>query len=342
MADLGPATKNAEEAMGDAEEQMSALDKAVAALGVDAGSTGIARINEELVGFQEQLKVAKLQAKGFSAELAKTVVEAFPKIDGDVINVTDEEQKSLDELFARYHELRLAQEKVKRIQLGVELANQSTEAEELSENIRAVESAYIAGEIGLQKYQSALTDLKFQLQMTNPVFSTMFDTLQQAGRQVADSIAKSLMKMEFSLSSFNDIAQQLIQKIISQFIQMAIVNRIMNNVFGATLPVIGGGGGGKATGGNVNARTPYLVGERGPEMFVPSSAGSIMNSNNTRSLQSGGPSVVVNQTLQIETGVSQTVRAEMAQIAPLIKKDTINAVADARRRGGRFSSAFGG
>jgi len=84
------------------------------------------------------------------------------------------------------------------------------------------------------------------------------------------------------------------------------------------------------------------VGERGPEMFVPSSAGSIMNSNNTLSLASGGPSVVVNQTLQIETGVSQTVRSEMAQIAPLIKQDTINAVADARRRGGRFSSAFGG
>ena len=32
---------------------------------------------------------------------------------------------------------------------------------------------------------------------------------------------------------------------------------------------------GKATGGDVNAGTPYMVGENGPEMFIPSQAGSI-------------------------------------------------------------------
>jgi len=32
---------------------------------------------------------------------------------------------------------------------------------------------------------------------------------------------------------------------------------------------------GKATGGDVNANTPYMVGENGPEMFIPSQAGSI-------------------------------------------------------------------
>jgi hypothetical protein len=55
----------------------------------------------------------------------------------------------------------------------------------------------------------------------------------------------------------------------------------------------------------------------------------------------GGGGITINQTLQVETGVSQTVRAEMINLLPVIKNDTINAVADARRRGGRFSSAFG-
>jgi Lambda phage tail tape-measure protein (Tape_meas_lam_C) len=32
---------------------------------------------------------------------------------------------------------------------------------------------------------------------------------------------------------------------------------------------------GRSTGGTVNARTPYLVGERGPELFVPQNAGRI-------------------------------------------------------------------
>jgi len=172
------------------------------------------------------------------------------------------------------------------------------------------------------------------------VFATLFDALQQAGRRVSDSIAESLMTLEFSLSDFADIAKQLVQQIISQFIQMAVVNQILNSIFpGAGLPTIGFGS--RATGGNVNARQPYIVGERGPEMFVPSSAGTIKNSNDTRSMTGGGDSVVVNQTLQVETGVSQTVRAEMMNLLPVIKNDTVAAVADARRRGGRFSSAFG-
>ena len=42
---------------------------------------------------------------------------------------------------------------------------------------------------------------------------------------------------------------------------------------------------GRASGGPVSANTPYIVGERGPEMFVPNSSGSIVPNNQ---LSSGG------------------------------------------------------
>ena len=45
------------------------------------------------------------------------------------------------------------------------------------------------------------------------------------------------------------------------------------------LPANLGFGGGKAIGGPVNSGTSYLVGERGPELFVPSSSGSIIPNN---------------------------------------------------------------
>ncbi|MDO8597784.1 MAG: hypothetical protein Q7R45_14325, partial [Sulfuricaulis sp.] len=32
----------------------------------------------------------------------------------------------------------------------------------------------------------------------------------------------------------------------------------------------------KASGGSVTAGTPYMVGERGPELFIPSSSGNIV------------------------------------------------------------------
>ena len=40
---------------------------------------------------------------------------------------------------------------------------------------------------------------------------------------------------------------------------------------------------GRATGGPVSANTPYIVGERGPELMIPSSQGRIVSNENLRS-----------------------------------------------------------
>lgn len=48
---------------------------------------------------------------------------------------------------------------------------------------------------------------------------------------------------------------------------------------------------GKADGGSVKAATPYLVGERGPELFVPGTSGSVMSNSDLRaSMGSAGGS----------------------------------------------------
>lgn len=55
---------------------------------------------------------------------------------------------------------------------------------------------------------------------------------------------------------------------------------------------------GRAVGGPVSAGTPYIVGERGPELFVPSISGSIIPNGDLASpgmsAASGGPTYVVN------------------------------------------------
>lgn len=50
---------------------------------------------------------------------------------------------------------------------------------------------------------------------------------------------------------------------------------------------------GRATGGPVANRTPYIVGERGPELFVPNSSGTIIPNNQLGGM-GGDVSVVVN------------------------------------------------
>ena len=91
----------------------------------------------------------------------------------------------------------------------------------------------------------------------------------------------------------------------------------------------------RAAGGPVSAGSPYLVGERGPELIVPNRNGTVIPNN-----QLGGGGVVVNQVINVTTGVQQTVRAEIRQLMPQIADSAKAAVLDAKRRGGSYGRAF--
>lgn len=80
----------------------------------------------------------------------------------------------------------------------------------------------------------------------------------------------------------------------------------------------------RALGGQVTAGTTYLVGERGPEMVTMGANGYV-----TPNDKLGGNNQTV--VLQISTGVSQTVRAEMAAMMPGIVKMIGQATQGARR-----------
>jgi hypothetical protein len=54
----------------------------------------------------------------------------------------------------------------------------------------------------------------------------------------------------------------------------------------------------------------------------------------------GGDTVTVNQTINVSTGVQQTVRAEIKQLMPQIAESAKSAVVDAKRRGGSYGRAF--
>jgi hypothetical protein len=109
--------------------------------------------------------------------------------------------------------------------------------------------------------------------------------------------------------------------------------------FGRTASfMLGGAFSGRASGGTVAPNRAVMVGERGPEIFVPNSGGKIVPNHNMKAL--GGQETVINQNINITTGVSQTVRAEVLNMLPAIKQETLQAVADSRLRGGTFGAAF--
>ena len=70
---------------------------------------------------------------------------------------------------------------------------------------------------------------------------------------------------------------------------------------------------------------------------MPNTGGKILNNQETtRALGSGQP-VNISQSFNVTTGVAQTVRAEIMSMMPLIEGQTVQAVADAKQRGGAFA-----
>jgi len=91
----------------------------------------------------------------------------------------------------------------------------------------------------------------------------------------------------------------------------------------------------RAEGGPVNAGGAYMVGEKGPELFVPRSSGSIVPNGAMGSSGGGSGGVTVNY--NIASGVS---RADLAPILEQERKRLKAEIPDMVRRGGSYRSAF--
>ena len=93
----------------------------------------------------------------------------------------------------------------------------------------------------------------------------------------------------------------------------------------------------KASGGPVTSGSPYVVGEKGPELFVPNSSGSIIPNSKMGSGSGGAGGTSVNVTYNIASGVS---RSDLAPILEQQRKLLKAEIPDMVRRGGGYRAAF--
>jgi tape measure domain-containing protein len=197
--------------------------------------------------------------------------------------------------------------------------------EALKKQLAAPETA---GEI-IQKRIGALQDELIKLTNIGNIAVSVADSIGTAFSQAFQGIISGTMTAQEALASFfqsvGDAFIQMASEIIAKQITMIILQTILKALGGG-----GGGGGtspfagGPATGGETNtfayaagapkfradggptrAGTPYLVGERGPELFVPGTSGGVMSNSDLRSSMgaapgsSGGP--VLNMSFETST-----------------------------------------
>ena len=145
------------------------------------------------------------------------------------------------------------------------------------------------------------------------------------GMSIKSGVVDSIQGAINGTKSLGEAAANVLNNIANKLLDIA-VNMAL---FGAMSGTGTGGGllGGlfkpRALGGPVSAGSPYLVGERGPELFMPSRGGSIIPNN---ALGGGGTSVMVNvdasgssvqgdqaQGKQLGVAISAAVQAELVK-----------------------------
>ena len=210
------------------------------------------------------------------------------------------------------------QENEKKLQLDlfdIEKKRQQLVLEKKMNREQAAEWAQSEKKRAQEEYQTAQSQRTFEYGWKKAYASYVESATNAAklGEQAFVSVTNNLESALDTFVStgklkFGDLARSIIADLIK--IQMRAQ---MTSIFGKLGDLLGFGGGGgasgmftgstgmvggsilKSAGGNeIGAGQPSLIGENGPEMFIPRSAGTIVPNNRMGSLMGGGPQVVYN------------------------------------------------
>jgi len=173
---------------------------------------------------------------------------------------------------------------------------------EKAEKLKAARDEYELYEAQILEATVAQERFSEALALTQPVTDSLFDSLMA----VADGTKSAQEAFADFLRSIASMLADTAKQMIAQYIAIGIARMFAGmsssspktsdldfssafsdqNFFTSSLP---GGFTGKALGGQVGAGRPYMVGERGPELFIPGAQGNIVPNN-----AMGGANVTVN------------------------------------------------
>jgi hypothetical protein len=164
-------------------------------------------------------------------------------------------------------------------------------------------------------------------------------------REMTNAVASSMERaftnfMETGKLDFREFARSVMADIARIAFRAAILNTLFGQSgqgFGALGSLLGLPAGipGRAAGGPVTAGRPYMVGERGPELFIPRVSGSI--APNHALAGSGGGGVNVSMPITIDARGAypesiQDIRREVDRLEASLPRRIVTTVADARAR----------
>jgi len=287
-------------------------------------------------------------------------------------NAAQQEQKTLTEdqiatvkrLALERYDIEQAQKPQKddEVEAYIQSLKDSAAALEVENRARAVREALIKAQNIAMEEGTILTDAQTEAVKNLAGASYDLAEAQRRAKEEAKDNEKLMKEVSMTFESafedaiiagkkFSDVLNAIGEDIAKLIIRQAVtaplgnaiqssmsnaggVGGIMGSLVSGVSGLFGGLAGARAAGGPVNAGSAYLVGERGPEIVVPSAPGTVIPNHKLGNLGGGG-TTVVNQTIQISTGVAATVQAEIRNHLPMIANVTKAAISNDQARKGR-------
>ena len=288
-------------------DQNELLDQAAKGNGLGLADKAMQRRNAK--NYQENVaRIAEIERKVRKAQEATSDFVPFGQI-----TIPDSVQGILDEFRAVQEELK------QPLSIGGEDDGEG----DAPAKITKLQMAYLGATDAVKKFNSA----------QEAVRTTMETLTTETLASFSDALTNAVM----GTGNLKDAFKAMIANMIKQLIQFFIIDKLTGGIASALFRVTGavsksasaGGGtpfrGMAAIGGSVQSGSPYMVGERGPEMFVPNQSGSIIPNKSM-----GGGITVVNNVDARGSGadVDQKIKSAMAQTS----QQTIITIQDLMRR----------
>lgn len=173
---------------------------------------------------------------------------------------------------------------------------------------------------------------------------TLETTFGEAAKFAGGALKRLADDGRFSLEDLRKAALSALTDIVREFQRTLGRTASPDGGAGGFLARILGGGFGiplafRARGGPVAAGRPFVVGEKGPELFVPPSAGSIVP--NRELAGASAPTVVFQIDARgAQAGVERRILRALKDVEQRTVARSVAAVRDARLRGGAFAASF--
>jgi len=362
-------TEQARQSLGNLESKLADAKAALSSAVTQSQIDPYAELGD-IVG-NAKSNIEKLERQLLEAKVAFLVAQQATKNFKDEIADATEKVKDLE----------LAQRKANReanTRMELLMAAESAESQfirrqkEIERVLKGQDNAFDDTE--LKAYQKAIEDLTKELFPAGKEIKDLSDkfklskiTMQEVEfsgvRSLEDALVDISTQAKTAKEAFRDMAMSILEDIVRMNIRNAFT-ATLSGASGGILSSISGGIAGAFGGLGSTGTVPYqstqqafpvahpppkfegggFTGMGGRSGGIDGRGGfpAILHPNETVIDHSKGQGGGVTVNLNISTGVSQTVRAEIANLLPQITQATQSAVADARMRGGSFSKAMVG